>query len=678
MFIFCVAYSFAFGQATIKFDKGDRELANFEKVQKINSKDLKGPAPVWQVTFDEATPTWTMGHSATTSKDWVTGDEASRPCYWGPLEADGTGWYVYAMDYLYSEMGETETPGTYAYIDIVGDRADLYGNDLPAGCTMDGTGQNPFDAWILFEDIDMTNVDVPYLMYYNSFHESNAVFFDCFVEYSFDDGANWTSVVVNPDSEGNGWHYGEYGIGLTECANQANVDLRFRHVSDPAFTVPVFEQYPSSWAWLIDNVRLFDYTDFGISYDLIVKDTRVNFFEYIDYLDPEWADYNVYHYSSYYGQAPQEQYASADGGFLWFNISLENNGAETVTPKVNVKVTDPYDVVVFDEVVDGVVTPFTGADTLDMIEVDCILPLNTNDPAQVPTGRYEVTFNAFVEGHEADDYYQTDNVDTAYFLVSDRTFSREADDITGSMGAASWSDGGGDGDGIGTTFNIYYEDDVNSVDVFIDEETTEGAMINIEINEYDGDNDVWTPVLTSDPLIIDASHLGQWVNVTFDDPYSVTFGADETSKELLVGVICYYNGGDIFIGESTENTHSSYSTRWKFADGDGTWGGISNHAGGPAIRLNYGPLNDETVNNLIANELEGISLYPNPTTGILYLNGVEGADVQISNMMGQVVESIENSNEFNQVDMSSYANGTYFVKVVVDNKVTTRKINLMK
>jgi len=580
------------------------------------------------------------------------------------------------MDNIYEglEIGECLN---YAYIDVMGHRTAPI-STLPDGCTWTGTGIEPYSSYILFEDIDLTDVDIPLISFVHSARASNVSFFDFVVEYSLNDGTDWTTfdIVTAETIDESGFDYGPEELGLPGIANQSNVDIRFRHTSHD-FTAQDFEDYGIPMAWMIDDIKIFDYSDLDIPYDLVVKDTRINFFDYIDYTLPEWAEYNVFHYSSYYGQAPQEQFASAEGGFLWFNISLENQGTETVTPKVNVKVTNPNDVVVFDQVVDGVLTPFTGADTLDMTEVDCILPLNTNDPAQVLTGRYEVTYNAYVEGHEADDNYPTDNVDTAYFYVSDNVFSREADDINGYTGPGYWGVGGNDGDGIGSSFTIYYEDDIASVDVFIDENTSIGTMINAEICVYE--TDAWgSPVLTSDPLIIDETHLGQWVNITFEDSYSVTFGAEETYKELLVGIICYYNGdNDIYIGESTMNNHSSYSAQWKFTSEGSEWRGISNYAGGPAIRLNYGIENDETGNTIVT-ELEEISLYPNPTTGVLYLEGVEGADVQISNMMGQVVESIENANEYNQVDMSSYANGTYFVKVVVDNKVTTRKINLMK
>jgi hypothetical protein len=109
---------------------------------------------------------------------------------------------------------------------------------------------------------------------------------------------------------------------------------------------------------------------------------------------------------------------------------------------------------------------------------------------------------------------------------------------------------------------------------------------------------------------------------------------------------------------------------------DDTWYYGMIDGGVPAYHLltpKYDP-NSVEENSIDAN----LSIYPNPTTGMLNISGIEGADVQIINMMGQVVESVENLNEYNQIDMSKYANGTYFVKAIVDGNVVTRKINLMK
>ncbi|MDR2010684.1 MAG: T9SS type A sorting domain-containing protein [Bacteroidales bacterium] len=74
----------------------------------------------------------------------------------------------------------------------------------------------------------------------------------------------------------------------------------------------------------------------------------------------------------------------------------------------------------------------------------------------------------------------------------------------------------------------------------------------------------------------------------------------------------------------------------------------------------------------------GINIYPNPTNGDLRIDNIKGATVEILNTMGQVINRIENANEFNTVDISEFANGTYFVKIILDGKVGVERINLTK
>ena len=71
-----------------------------------------------------------------------------------------------------------------------------------------------------------------------------------------------------------------------------------------------------------------------------------------------------------------------------------------------------------------------------------------------------------------------------------------------------------------------------------------------------------------------------------------------------------------------------------------------------------------------------IQIYPNPSTGIVNINNVAGSTVLVYNVLGEVVSSIENANQFNTVDLSTYANGTYMVKVLTNDNVITKKIVL--
>ncbi len=80
----------------------------------------------------------------------------------------------------------------------------------------------------------------------------------------------------------------------------------------------------------------------------------------------------------------------------------------------------------------------------------------------------------------------------------------------------------------------------------------------------------------------------------------------------------------------------------------------------------------------ISNEnTESVSMFPNPTTGILNIrNAGENSDIQIYNIMGELVLSANNISR--TVDVSDLTEGTYIVKVISKDNVTTQKINLIK
>lgn len=71
-------------------------------------------------------------------------------------------------------------------------------------------------------------------------------------------------------------------------------------------------------------------------------------------------------------------------------------------------------------------------------------------------------------------------------------------------------------------------------------------------------------------------------------------------------------------------------------------------------------------------------IYPNPNAGALNINKVKGANIQIINQLGQVVYTMNNAENVNRIDISNLPNGTYFIKIILDKEVSTKKIVLNK
>ena len=86
-----------------------------------------------------------------------------------------------------------------------------------------------------------------------------------------------------------------------------------------------------------------------------------------------------------------------------------------------------------------------------------------------------------------------------------------------------------------------------------------------------------------------------------------------------------------------------------------------------------GSASDENVIDAIGVEryLEGIAVYPNPTTGELHIGAVDVQKVECYNQMGQLVAVYDNDRDIN---ISSLSQGVYTLRITVPQGVTMRKV----
>ena len=69
-----------------------------------------------------------------------------------------------------------------------------------------------------------------------------------------------------------------------------------------------------------------------------------------------------------------------------------------------------------------------------------------------------------------------------------------------------------------------------------------------------------------------------------------------------------------------------------------------------------------------------ISVYPNPAKDFVRIEGAEAAKVQVYNALGQMVKTIQGSNEIN---VNDFAEGVYLLRITdVDGKVYTNKTTI--
>lgn len=88
-----------------------------------------------------------------------------------------------------------------------------------------------------------------------------------------------------------------------------------------------------------------------------------------------------------------------------------------------------------------------------------------------------------------------------------------------------------------------------------------------------------------------------------------------------------------------------------------------------------------TVTTIGINESDvfaGFKYYPNPNTGLLYLEADRPAEVALLNGLGQVVYITTVTNNTHNIDMAHLSEGIYFLKVRMENRTQVFKVLLAK
>ena len=173
------------------------------------------------------------------------------------------------------------------------------------------------------------------------------------------------------------------------------------------------------------------------------------------------------------------------------------------------------------------------------------------------------------------------------------------------------------------------------------------------------------------------SNVGDTLRVGIFDEYLVV---DSISIEHIGGVDRkkYWFGleydfiGDPYAVETwTEGIGSSFGLLCS-----GYWGIVGGyycalcfHENGELIWQN--PEYDAcTVTAVEDNQDSDITIYPNPTSGMIVIEGSDVAEVQVYDFLGQLLKATKE----NVIDMSAQEGGTYIIKVITPSGVVTKQI----
>jgi len=140
---------------------------------------------------------------------------------------------------------------------------------------------------------------------------------------------------------------------------------------------------------------------------------------------------------------------------------------------------------------------------------------------------------------------------------------------------------------------------------------------------------------------------------------------ETTGKEEVVVFFDTYTGpteGDLYIAFRNKGNTSEWTYSYNYIDDIEI----------APINRSASAWNTDELDAMDADRyLDNIAVYPNPTTGNLYIDAMDVQKVECFNQMGQLVGVYDNANELNISDLS---NGVYMLRITVPQGVTMRKV----
>lgn len=449
------------------------------------------------------------------------------------------------------------------------------------------------------------------------------------------DGSTWTYISANPS----------IATGGASSTNPQVVNLNISSQAGGQATVWIRFTFRGDWdyAWMVDDVKL-----------VVSAQNEIN-------LETPFAQF---YGSGFYSNTPASQIMNV----TLFSAAIHNNGTLAQTGiNLNVKINDGTSVL--HDVTGSILannTTSLAAGQRDTVFVDTTGANLFTPPYAMKN--YTAIYNVIQTETDED---LSNNFDTLKFNVTDTVFARDVAYKT-YTGPARYTSGV-DGDAVGTAFYFTNDDEVRGISVYIPAFATitaEGTSFIGKILLSDGAGGMVEKVAT-DVYTVTANDVGTWVTVPFIyDGSSEMIAADTYAYAMIE---CYWQGttGTLYIGADDAPYHDYEASTLLILGGSNYW--ISRL---PMVRLNV--KSSGVVAPVALTNSKEINVYPNPTNGLFNVTNVENATINVYNVLGERVISMESSKAVANLDLSNLANGTYVVKVATENTVTTKQVQLVK
>ena len=474
----------------------------------------------------------------------------------------------------------------------------------------DDNGSSPQNADIFYAtSIDLTGypaVAVEFESYYRAFQGN------CYVIASTD-GVNWTEVQVHDDIDVN-----------DNTANPVVVTANVSSIIGNSPTAYIGFRYIGTWdyAWMVDDVKIVTLPDNDLG---IIKGWHGDIL------------------SSYeFSMVPLTQAREIVAG-----VVVENQGGQAQNVTVTCEVNDGS----------GVVATTTQA-LSSAVGAKDTLWFNTGYTPSA-NGTYDVTFTLPADMETSDDTYTTSEL-----MVNDDLMAHDY----GADGAYGWNastnNNADEPHSWGNLFEMEADQLLKGVDINFATGTTPGLYFLIRVQHVDplGQGDyIQDPMdlLAQVDYTVDAADIGSAIT-TIELPTPVTLQAGELYMIDILKVDGT-TGQSFYIGGSDTNLEDDdFSTIGYGPYGSGSavnyyisWGFA------PYVRANFDP-----TLNVEEEELTGVSVYPNPSAGVVNVtndnnltNTIEVFDVTGKTVLSKVVSTQTT------FDLSGNGSGVYIVKV---------------
>jgi len=450
------------------------------------------------------------------------------------------------------------------------------------------TATNHLDEWLITPSISIPATGIYDLefdwlsSYYWHFDPNNNG--DITIEISTDGGTSWDTPIwqedVQADVEASGteWPWETYEW------NHARIDI----------SAYLGQDIMIAFHFVGLDAAFFDLDD------VVVKERLVND---INILSP--VAHFFYTNGGAYSKIPQEQNMGGLYGAVVKNIGTDEQTNITLNVDVNNGTESVYNV--------------TSTETLASLvgsSHDTIMMNNDSGFVAPAVGNYQAVVTVLQEQGDED---LLNNSDTAYVEITEHVFARHYN-TDYSFGLANW-DGSVNGDFFGSDFHFINPDTVYGVRVFISEYSSGSGTLIAKI--YDGDRN---EIASSDDYDIAESDFGNYVVIPFLD----LTGDDlviEGDIDYTVGVEIHSLPDTLYLGgdDTTPYQYLDISTsiringEWFFTD---VQPGIELLMHGWQMSINDKPL------------ASSISVYPNPSTGIVNISNARDTKIEIYNMLG--------------------------------------------